>query len=96
MNRKPKICLWIGIAVIVAMGIYPPWLYTFTAQGVNSRENAGYNCILTPPQPKEDIAPYGIILDIPRLCLQWVIIAIVTGGLIVTFKDKKTKDKQNQ
>lgn len=26
MNRKQKICLWIGIAAIVAMGLFPPWV----------------------------------------------------------------------
>jgi hypothetical protein len=28
-------------------------------------------------------------IDIIKLCVQWAIVAVITGGLIITFKDKK-------
>ncbi len=93
MNRKQKICLWLGIVAIVIIGIFSPWLYTTTGNGLNSKKNAGYSCILFPPPPKGVGLRYGISLDVSRLCVQWVIVAVVTGGLIVTLKDKKQKDK---
>jgi len=34
--------------------------------------------------------------DISRLLIQWAMVAVVTGGLIITFKDKKPKYEQKQ
>lgn len=94
MNRRQKIVLWIGIAVIVVMGVFPPWLYTTTGNGLNSKKNAGYSCILFPPPPKGVGLRYGISLDVSRLCVQWAIVVVITAGLIVAFKDNKDEQKQ--
>jgi hypothetical protein len=91
MNRKQKICLWVGIAVIVTMGIFPPWMITGGSQGCLPM---GYSFILNPPSPANLCR-----IDASRLCIQWVMVAVVTGGLIFTFGDKKPKkpkDKQKE
>jgi len=28
--------------------------------------------------------------------MQWTLVAVITGGLIISFKDKKPKDEQKQ
>lgn len=89
MNKKQKICLWIGIAVFVAMGLFPPWMVTGGAQGCLPM---GYSFILNPPAKLCRI-------DASHLCIQWAMVAVVTSGLIFTFgdkKDKKAKDEQKQ
>ena len=87
MNKKQKICLWIGIAIIVLMSLFPPWFYTH-ARITEVQTNAGYHFLLIPPLPYDKVGS-GIRLDTSRLFVQWVVIAIITSGLIVTFKDKK-------
>ncbi|MHC4642692.1 MAG: hypothetical protein ACYS32_13685 [Planctomycetota bacterium] len=95
MNKKQKICLWVGIAVIVFMGFIPPWVYTKISYAVGQAGNAGYHCILYPPEPRVVSLREGIRIDILRLLVQWAIVSVITGGLIVTFKDKKRKDEKD-
>jgi hypothetical protein len=94
MNLKQKICLWIGIGLIVLMGFYPPWVLPYNVKGVKNRINAGYKPILKPPirETKDGEFKFGTSIDFSRLGVQWVLVAIVTGGLLITFKDKKQKD----
>jgi hypothetical protein len=93
-ENKQTIVLWIGLAVILLMGIFPPWVRTFSVKASYSEKNAGYKFILTPPQPVPEESGFGhdffgIKLDVCRLCVQWVVVSVVTGGLILTFRDKK-------
>ena len=79
MNRKQKYCLFIGILLIVQMGLYPPSgspIYTMRYHHID------YHFILS---------EYVVVLS--NLIVQWVIVSAITGGLIVTFKDKKPKDE---
>ena len=101
LNRKQKTVLRIGIAVIVVMGIFPP-----TRRGYCPavRIPAG---IRHPGRPQEIIHyepphfGYTFLLiakisDIGfgKLLVQWIMVAVVTGGSIYTFKDKKDNKKQ--
>jgi hypothetical protein len=83
MNRKQIICLWIGIIIIVLMGIFPPW----------SAYKGDGECYLLHKfilfQPAEKNIPARI--DTGHLFVQWIMVAVVTGGLIFTFRDKKEK-----
>ncbi len=83
MNHKQKIFLWIGIVFIVLMGVFPPWMVTGGAQGCFPM---GYSFILNPPDKLCRI-------DASHLCIQWVMVTVITAGLIVTFKDKKLKER---
>ena len=94
MNRKQKICLWVCIIIIVVMGIYPPWVMPATFKHVDGhtakhRSYYGYHPIW------EGIGNSKASIDFHRLGLQWAIVSVITGGLIVTFKDKKPKDKKD-
>lgn len=94
MNRKQKNCLWIGIAVIVLMGLFPP-----VAKRARSLVD-GYG--KTYGEKNRTYVAYDFIFDtrapvvLSNLITQWVIVSAITGGLIYTFKDKKPKDEQKQ
>jgi cobalamin synthase len=90
MNHKQLAVLWAGIIAIVLMGLFPPWFYPIDVGGIMSRKVAGYKLLCSPPTGKGEAGDMlGASLDIGRLCVQWAIIAVLTGGLIVTFKGKK-------
>lgn len=78
MNRRQRVCLWIGIVVFVLMGLFPP------CYGLGPGESA-YTFLFL---PLLQVDTYWWI-DIHRLCVQWAIVVVVTGGLILTFHDRK-------
>lgn len=101
MNLKQKICLWIGIGVFVLMCLFPPWTLQLTStsiltlsfdqkQWLAGQKSSAYKFLLTPPQLM-GAAKIGVPfqIDVPKLGIQWAVVAVITGGLLVTFKDKK-------
>lgn len=88
MNKRQIIALWLGLIAFVLMGLYPPWI---SAEGLY-RADHRYAFILNPPV-YEQIRGLKLIplIDIPRLAVQWILVAVVTGGLIVTVKDTRPK-----
>ena len=90
MNWKQKICLWIGIVVIVMMGLFPPWMAT--APGEGNYVAGGYGFILF-PRDQFGESLWLARIDFGQLAAQWAMVAVVTGGLIVTFADKKCGDR---
>ena len=93
MNKKQINCLWIGIAVIVLMGLFPP---------VSKRGRIlvdGYGKTYGNPTTS---VKYEFILNtsaqvvMSNLIAQWVIVSAITGGLVVTFADKKVKKPKDE
>jgi len=78
MNRIQKTILLFGITIIVLMGVYPPWI---KHGGSITGEDGGYRLITKRSKNFE--------LDLKRLGVQWSMVAIATGGLLVIFKDSK-------
>jgi len=74
-SKKRKLCLWIGASVIVLMGLFPPVKIGRSSQYVE------YSFILNPSGP--------ILLS--NLIVQWIIVLVITGGLIYRFRDKNKK-----
>ena len=88
MNRKQMVVLWVGLSIFLLIGIFPPWLYTSVwGEGIHPEKDAGYYFILIPPKPEKSLM--GIKLDVQRLCVQWIIVSVATGGFILTFRGKK-------
>jgi len=99
MNANQKKCLIWGIAVIAIMGAFPPWrMYSCAPQShIKRYEPADYSFIAEPPKPRwSKYRVYGVAIDLPRLLIQWAVVAVITGGLFVALKDKKPKDKQKE
>ncbi len=83
MNGKQIVTLWIGITIIALMGIYLPVHKT-----VSKNE--------APPPSYRQVVIYDFLfkdsiqeIDYPRLLIQWLIVATITGGLMLTFNEKR-------
>jgi hypothetical protein len=85
MNRRQRYCFLTGTLLIVLMVLYPP-------SSVKPKIDPIYGM-------RGMWKTYGFILDecyrviISHLIVQLVIVSAITGGLIVTFKNKKPKDE---
>ncbi len=98
MNKKQLACLWIGIIVIVLMGLFPPWIIPSSSEGIKYRIDRGYKILFSPVEiqiPKTEVAFSAATLDMHRLCIQWFMVAVITGGLVCTFKNRP-KDKEKK
>ena len=83
MNRTQLIILWIGIAIFVLMGLFPPRSHSRRIiqqiQGISGDDS---------PEPPRG----GFILsdrraiDWEMLSIGWAIVAVITGGLIYSLK----------
>ena len=86
MNKKQMIVLWIGIIIFVLVSLHPP------------RKSHPRPIRRTTDAPIVEVIGAGNV-DGVKLLSRWLIIIILTGGLIYTIKDKKDKklkDEQNQ
>ena len=82
MTKKVKV-LWTGIAIIVLMSLFPPWkdVRSSRPRGSHYVVAGGYGFLFDPPYRAKSI-------DVGRLGLQIFIVALITGGLIVSIKKK--------
>jgi len=37
MSDREKMILWIGLAIAFAMGLWPPWTYTFIGDSIQNK-----------------------------------------------------------
>ena len=89
LNSTQRAVLLAGIAVIVLMGVFPPWTYTFKSRATYSEEPAGYSFIASPPSRRGNNLMHGVKIDMPRLVIQWVLAIAASGfGVLVTTKQK--------
>ncbi|HUW31641.1 MAG TPA: hypothetical protein VM223_08510 [Planctomycetota bacterium] len=96
MNRKQLIVLWIELAVIVGMVVFPPWIPT--SEGYRSvGERVHYSPIWRDPEKIGGVVKnydryrevaYGSV-NYRRLVLQVAVVGGVVGCLIVTFRRKQ-------
>jgi len=89
MNKKQKNCLWIGIAVIVLMGLFPP--VAKRGRILVDRYGDTYGNRTTSVK-YEFILNTSSQVVLSNLIAQWIIVSAITGGLIYTLKDKKPKE----
>jgi len=80
MNKKQLIVMWVGISFVVLMGILPP----MNIMGDRFR----YKIFML-------LGKSSSFVDFGKLLIQCSIVGIITVGLIITFKDKKPKDEEN-
>ena len=73
MNKRQKICLWVGIIAFAFVGLISQKSNIYTTNTIPDT-----------------------VVYISRLLVRWVIIGVITGGLIYTFKDKKPQDEQKR
>jgi len=85
MNKAQLFIMWIGIALIVLMGLFPPLAATIHG-GI---EFKGYGFVLSRHGT-------GVHIYFARLLIQWFIVGIVTVGVIVTLKYHTYDEKRNR
>ena len=106
MSVKQQWTLGLGLALIVIMGIFPPWSsswWFYVGQPRIYSAPTSYAFIATPPapptpaqigltDPDTPIKPYcKIALDWSRLTAQWlVVLALIIGGM-VWFAEPKSR-----
>jgi hypothetical protein len=81
--RRERICLWAGIAVFVLMGLFPPCYW--------SNGHTDYAFLFLPL-----IEDTYSRIDIHRLFVQWITVAVVTGGLMLTLHDRKATKRSEE
>ncbi|MCX5635074.1 MAG: hypothetical protein NTW55_04420 [Planctomycetota bacterium] len=82
LNAKQLVALWIGITIIALMGIYPPVKKMVTKSELSTpsyRQVVTYDFLFTGSLNE---------IEYQRLLIQWLITAIITTGLVVTFDEK--------
>jgi hypothetical protein len=95
MNRKQKAVVWVGMALILATGLYVPVMteHTFTSDSAVAqiRYFSGYTWIF---QPRFHDAPNGQYarsfrhIDATRVLIQWGMVCFAVGGLVSTLGGK--------
>jgi len=90
MNNNQKIVLCIGIIAFILVGLFPPWMFVRSTNQIYM--SLGYHYFLNPPKIDQQTPLNSVLTQInfPRLWSQWVMVVVVTGGLIALLKDKKT------
>lgn len=83
MNKRQKIVLCVGIAVIILMVLLPPTI------GKELVEGHG----LAVERYKFLFAIGDSQIDRSKLCLQFLIVVLPAGSLFSILRDKKPKDK---
>lgn len=88
MNKKQRVVVLIGVALVAAMMLFPPWTYRWKSAvplpGGTPTETrtAGYALLFAPPRS-------DAYVDTSRLVIQMGIVAVLAFGLYVSLGHKK-------
>jgi hypothetical protein len=93
MVSASKLIILSGAVAFILCGLFPPWLYISNEGHTRS---TGYGFILLPPANTDNRA-YGTKLDIARLSVEWLCIAVATGTvwMLVSKPEKGKGSKGN-
>jgi len=96
LNKIQRWILIVGLVIFVLMGLYPPWKAMTSANTANRQETPyRYGLITKPPirmTGGEFAGQIATRLDTTRLTVQWLILAVATGGAIFLTKDPPKKE----
>lgn len=89
LNTRQIRAFLAGLAVIVIMGFFPPWVHEYrTEMGKKFPINAGYGPLTSPPVATSTYNLYATHVDVVTLLIQWIVAAGVTFGLLVYLADR--------
>lgn len=88
MSKGQIIALWVGIFLLVASWLYPPWNWQFSDRSISATvSSAGFSSIFTNEHfHGVDIPGQVYTLDLPKMALIDLSIVVVTGAAIVTLR----------
>ena len=78
MNQRQTVAMWVGVAVVAAILLFPPWVRPRSG-GVLVGEGFA-------PLWNRPIAVARV--DVATLLAEWAVVVMITGAAIVTLKDK--------
>jgi len=82
MNKKQLVYLWVGILAMIGMALYPPFKVTYLSGNRLTIYGFLYCSFgMTEKMP--------VNIDLTLLCIQWLMVILIIGGLILTVKTKK-------
>ncbi len=70
MSQRVRVCVCVGIVLFILAALVPPWI------GVHTGGPIGYAPLCLPPGEYVEI-------DLPRLIVEWLVIAAATGGAVL-------------
>jgi len=79
MNLKQIICLWIGIGIFLIMGLCPPCYWPPDGLFLGWHSISSFQ-----KYPMTYARIYTSLLT-----AQWIMVAVIIGGLLLTFQGKK-------
>ena len=88
MTDRAMRVMWVGITIIVAMGLFPPWIEIRTSSssppntGFTQYISRGYSFLFAPPSES------SAFIDLSRLITQWVIVGAITLGIVIAFNKR--------
>lgn len=89
MNRKQLLVLWLGVAAIVAAGLYPPYRPCLYQGLVQRCEPVRWHLLWEPTGlQKQDWSyarePWREDIESGILAIEWAVIAVVTAAAFLT------------
>ena len=86
MSPGEKTILLCTVVLVVIAGLFPPWINIRGDEGALISHPVGYGFLLDPPRTR---LSGGIALDLPRLVIEWIMLAAMGGaGLMLPAKAK--------
>ena len=96
MNQVQKVVLYIGIAITVPMVLFPPWTPAYKVQSTYDpnqvstfEEPTHYRFIVLPRHIPGRLPMTYSHLNISRLCIQILVVGVLTAGLMLILKGRK-------
>lgn len=86
LNPKQIKIVTVSVVIFIAMVLYPPWICTLNYESLDSEQPAGYALIFASHIPECEDTLHSLSLDIKRLFVQWILLAIATGYLVLLAK----------
>ena len=97
MNVVSRNMLFAGLVVVALMALFPAWVRceirwiqrpnSNTFEGAAYHRSAEYAFVLTPPTTADQTD--ASFIDLPRLAIQWAVVAAVTAGVLAWSGRKK-------
>jgi hypothetical protein len=92
MNKKQKIVISIGIAVIVLMALFPPYTDVVLRDGDNLKSFCGYSSFFSPPKPSRYRGSrHNYYIDSQRITIQIIVCILTTIGVVLILGNSKEK-----
>ena len=100
MNRKQKIVIYIGIFLILVIGLFPPYIGVYYSEDYNIQRFIGYHFLFSSPSSNtiakifgyKDAGPiycYSSFIDKTRISIQMFICFLLIIGILVLLNDNK-------